>query len=464
MTQEEVQQLVQGIFDNIFDSVTKTEPGGKPVMTPSSTMLSLAKPGLAIRSKDFRNPWTPGNSSGSQDAAINVANLVDAIPKMSAIYADSGNRVSQVYKQILDGITIPAQPPNPAIEEQLINANKVLFRTVNIADPDTGVVSEDTIETREYRNYIDNQAAYQRARAAYIGAYVEAQKTETGRNTWPLFASTVQLPVRAAYSKWRDAGADRIEEAQAIISTSSQNALQTAWKTAQELYEGYGVILDDSGTGLSVPIVRSSLLPSDWHSIRSEAGWTTFDSASNSLSTNRSSDYKSFGGSASFSLGLFSIGGSGGHSTQTQKVSSETKNLRVSFSYALVSIRRPWLIQNLLGTKTWNLGNLYKKGEISNGRKAEQEDAVMPLIPTSFVVVKDVFISAQWSESDWELITSKTKAGGGFGIGPFSIGGSYARSKSDETFTSSFEDGKIRVPGVQIIGFISQTVPFCPPA
>ncbi len=56
-----------------------------------------------------------------------------------------------------------------------------------------------------------------------------------------------------------------------------------------------------------------------------------------------------------------------------------------------------------------------------------------------------------------------TSGGGGFSIGPFSIGGSYAHSHSKETFSSAITGGTIRVPGVQIIGVISQVVPLCPP-
>lgn len=463
MTNEDMQNIVQNIFDDIFNSATKAEPGGKPVMTPSNTVLSLAKPGLAINSKDFRNPWTPGNSSGSKEAAANIARLADAIPNMSTLYTDSGSQISRVYKQILDGVSIPAQSPDPALEKQLKDADKVLYRTVTVFDDDTGKEEQKRLETREHRDYLANQAAYQVARIAYIGAYTEAQKTAAGRNTWPLFASTIQMPVRTAYRKWRSGGgADKVEQAMAIANTSSQNALQKAWDNAKMLYEGYGAVLEDAGTGLSEKIVRSHFLPSNWFSSRSADGWTTFDSASSNVSASKESDYKSFGGSASFKLGLFSIGGKGGHTTTSQKVSSETDNLRISFSYKFVSIRRPWLVQNLLGTKGWNLGNLYAKGEVSNGRKTGQENAAMPLIPTGFVVVKDVFISADWSESDWSLITSKTKAGGGFGIGPFSIGGNYASSSTDTTFTSSLAEGKIKVPGVQIVGFISQTVPFCP--
>lgn len=462
MTIDEVQKLIQGIFDNIFNSVTSAEPGGKPVMTAATTVLSLMKPGMAINSADFRNPWTPGNVNGSQDAAINTARLVDVAPKMSAIYTDSGNTISQVYKQILDGVCIPAQAPNPAIEKQLADADAVLYRTVDMIDPDTGESVPKRIETQLYRDYLDNQAAYNAARIGYIGAYLEAQKTASGKNTWPLIATTLQLPVRQAYDRWRSGGADRVEQAMAIINTSSQNALQKAFDQAKKTFEGYGVALDDSGTGMSTPIQRSSLLPSNWHST-SSTGWTSYDSAASTVATSNTSDYKSYGGSAGFNLGLFSIGGSAGHTSQSQHASAETTNLRISFSYTLVTIRRPWMTSNLLGTKGWNLGNLFSRGKVSAGGKANQGSSVMPLLPTSFVVVKDVVISASWSKSDMDLIKSKTSGGGGFAIGPFSIGGTYASSRSKQTYSAAFTGGTIRVPGVQIIGVISQIVPLCPP-
>ena len=63
MTNEESTKLVQGIFDGIFNSLTKAEPGGKPLAPPATTVLSLMKPAMAINSKDYRNPWTPGNSN-----------------------------------------------------------------------------------------------------------------------------------------------------------------------------------------------------------------------------------------------------------------------------------------------------------------------------------------------------------------------------------------------------------------
>ncbi len=464
MTQQELDNLLQGIFDGIFDSLTKAEPGGKPLLTPAGTVLSLMKPGQMIKSSDYNNPWTPGNVNGSQTAAVNTAALADVIPKMSTLFADSGNSVSKIYGEIMNGVQIPAQPANPAIEHQLQDAYNYLYRVVNVTDPDTGEVTQKTMESQVYRDYLDNQAAYAAQRSAYMSAYLAAQSSQATRATWPMLAPTLQIPVKAAYDKWRAGFADKVEQALAIQNTSSQNALSKAFSNAKAVFEGYGAQLEDTGSGISPLIHRAALLPTDWHKLNPSSRGVIIDTASGSSYRNSSSEFTSGGGSVGFSLGFFSIGGGGGHSVEHRHMSAETKSLRISFEYSLVTIRRPWLAFHLLGTKGWNLQNLYAKGKISNGTKLGQQSALMPLLPTAFVVARKVQISAAWAASDWDFLKKQTQAGGGIGIGPFTIGGSYSHSATNETYSSSFANGRIEVPGVQIIGWISQVVPYCPPS
>lgn len=464
MTQQELDNMLQGIFDGIFDSVTKAEPGGKPLLTPSTTVLSLMKPGMAIRAADFANPWTPGNMAGSKNAAVNTAALADIAPAMSTLYTDSGNQISKIYGEIMNNVQVPAQPLNPAIEQQLASAFGVLWRTVSVTDPDTGEVTPKQMESQLYRDYLDNYSAYMAQRSAYMAAYNAAQSTQTGKETWPILAPTLQIPVKMAYDKWRSNYADRIEQALAILNTSSQNALSKSFANAKATFEGYGALLEETGSGMSQLIHRASLLPSDWYKTNPASKGTTVDTKSGSFYRNASSDFKSGGGSVGFSLGIFSIGGGGGHSAEHRHMSTETRDLRISFEYSLVMIRRPWLAYHLLATKGWNLQNLYGKGKISNGSKNGQAKSLMPLLPTAFVVARKVIISANWSREDYDFVKKQTQGGGGFGIGPFRIGGSYGHSSTSETFHSAFANGRIEVPGAQIIGWISQVVPYCPPA
>jgi hypothetical protein len=222
-------------------------------------------------------------------------------------------------------------------------------------------------------------------------------------------------------------------------------------------------MLEDPGSGLGKLSYRSMLLPSDWYSTTS-SGWTTVDSKSGSFTRNSSSEFASGGASTGFSLGIFSIGGSGGASKQSRHMDAATQNLRVSFEYTLVSIRRPWMMMNLLSTPGWNLQNLYPKNKVSNGTKVGQLLSVMPLIPVGFIAVRKVNISADWSQADYDFLKKTVSGGGSIGIGPFSIGGSYSHSRTNEHYQSAFAGKQIQVPGVQIIGWVSQVVPACPPA
>ena len=463
MTQEEAIRLIGGIYDSIFDTITKAAPGGKPLMAPATTVLSLAKPGIAITAKDFRNPWTPGNPdpAGIQPA-LNTAALVDDALKLSGLYTQSGVGISEVYRQIMDGVHIKAQPANPANDKQLDDAFNVLNRKVEQTDPETGEKTMKTVESTLLTDYNTNMMAYNAAQAVYTAAYLEAQKTQTGKATWPMMAANYQVPVKIAYDKWRSNFADKIEQAQAIMQTSSQNSLSKAFKYAKDIFESYGVTLEDVDKAMSRKIYRSTLLPSDWYSLSSAGGWATFDSKTSNFSQSNSSEYTSGGGSAGFSLGIFSIGGGGGHSQTSQHMSAQTSDIQISFSYKLVTVRRPWLTFSLFGLPGWDMSNMYKKGSISNGTKASQLASKMPLLPTSFVVVKGVVIKAKWSQQDRDFIKKQTSAGGGFGIGPFTISGSYAHSSTKETFTSSIAGDSIIIPGVQIIGWISQVVPYSP--
>jgi hypothetical protein len=465
MTQQEATNLVNQIYDSIFNTVTKAEPGGKPIAPGATTVLSLMKPGLAINPADYANAWTPGNLNGSQDAALNTARLADMAPKLSAIFEDSGNEISKIYGDIMDNVQVPKQPPNPAIDKQLDDAHAFLYRDVQTPDPDTGQLTTKTIETQVYRDYLDNQTAYTNARQAYIGAYLAAQATPAGKATWPMVAPTMQIPVKSAYDKWRAGFADKVEQNLAIMNTSSQNALSKAFNKAKALFDGYGVVLDETGTGAAPMAYRSSMIPSDWYSRDSASQWTTFSVTAGSSTSSSSSDFTSFGGSAGFSVGIFSFGASGSHSEQSQHASAETSGMNISFEYTMVSIRRPWANWAVVtGTTGWNLQNLYTKGKISTGTKNGQDQSLMPVVPMAFVVARNIKITANWAKSDMDFIKTTTSAGGSFGIGPFSIGGSYSGSHSKQTFTSSFAGGSIIAPGVQIIGTIGQLEPLLPPA
>jgi hypothetical protein len=105
--------------------------------------------------------------------------------------------------------------------EQILAAEKVLYTFRDKIDPDTDEISSQRVATPSYQNYLDNQTAYHQARSKYSETYQHALKTSSGRDNWPIIASTLQLSVQSAYDKWRSSGATEIENALAILHNSS---------------------------------------------------------------------------------------------------------------------------------------------------------------------------------------------------------------------------------------------------
>jgi hypothetical protein len=110
------------------------------------------------------------------------------------------------------------------------------------------------------------------------------------------------------------------------------------------------------------------------------------------------------------------------------------------------------------------MGAGFPKGSISTGLLATATvQTMMPLLPTAFIAARNISITANWSTQDQSYIHSVTSGSASVGWGPFQIGGSYYSSSSQATFQSSFQDGVLRIPGIQIIAFINQILPVVPP-
>ena len=82
------------------------------------------------------------------------------------------------------------------------------------------------------------------------------------------------------------------------------------------------------------------------------------------------------------------------------------------------------------------------------------------MYPVAFIVAKDIVIKANFSHEDEEHIKQSMQASTSVGWGPFTISGGYSYGHSSDDFHSDYEDGEIRIPGMQIIGWVSRVIPY----
>jgi hypothetical protein len=140
----------------------------------------------------------------------------------------------------------------------------------------------------------------------------------------------------------------------------------------------------------------------------------------------------------------------------------DANNVTIKAKLTLVRVMRPWLNTLLFRTAGWWEKDQPING-ISNGELHGNGANMLPLMPTAFVVMSEVEITADFSTEDKKHIESATSGSTSVGWGPFSIGGSYSHSESHDTFASTFDGATIKVPGMQIVAWVSEITPASAP-
>ncbi|HEY6083623.1 MAG TPA: hypothetical protein VIU45_09210 [Chitinophagaceae bacterium] len=130
----------------------------------------------------------------------------------------------------------------------------------------------------------------------------------------------------------------------------------------------------------------------------------------------------------------------------TQPVNSS--RFTIDLSYSLVRIERDWIYRPLLDKAQLWYGLATKAGDYSTGENSPANKGLMRCIPKAMIVVKDLAISATWSEDD------KRSAATSYGFGCFNI--------SNSPPISASTNNQLVVPGIQIIAWICEVLPKLP--
>ena len=100
MTQEQEKQLLEAIYDRLFDAITYQPSSGKNPFTEDETFIHFSK-NAALDIKSFANPRTPSNPLGDLKTSEEFSRMVDQVSPMSLEWENSNNKLSQNYENIV---------------------------------------------------------------------------------------------------------------------------------------------------------------------------------------------------------------------------------------------------------------------------------------------------------------------------------------------------------------------------
>jgi len=418
----------------------------------------------------------------------------------------TGRHLDIAYESVMHGMQPgPMAEMAEDVKKRVEEAEKILFEK----DEDGSIIGK----TKLYKNYIANAQAVAKAQSDFAAANAAQLADPIKRHAWPVQSATYQQVVDQAMDALRTEGGPKVERALDTIASVGVPMQAHMIAKAKNTFDVWNL-------GLSgiVPskMPYSMIMPTNWCDPDDHDGWEQLIvdqadyqhySSVNARSSSQQSwqaHAESVGGSAGVMLGFAAFGGSADSSSSNSswQNSSEAhfqsgfqntaKNLHIELEYGLCTIVRPWLISDLFFLKNWYLVGA-KKGSVSDGTidgQADSQEKLLPMIPQQFLVVRNVTISTSDWGSDGQVLadnyggaqgstsaSSSSQAGsGGVSLGFISFGGTASHSESDASgqssgwqarsgsshFGTTFDGQTLKIPGAQIVAFLSDIVPAGP--
>ncbi|WP_138473235.1 hypothetical protein [Poseidonocella sp. HB161398] len=452
MKKEMQAKILASLYDRLADAVTYA-PDGKSSAYPGDIYFQMTKYEV-LNPDDFRNMMSPANPNGDRRMAEFFSQFTDRLPTPAPLWSDSTRRLSLMVEGAL-GQANTTQEVDPAQEKIYHQAFDYLNTEKSIEEFD-GSKTTSVEPTAIALAYEEAKTAYAVAVGGYRTAYngYDLDKIEDQR-AWSAAEPMLSALVESKWNAWTRAGKAQVEKAQNALSSTINNAVSAAIAQQQKMV-GDGRKLPSAlpaGDGW----LPSYAAPSNW----AEAQGVHISFKSSSLDKTETSRGHSFGSEASGSYGLFHAAAKVEGKIESEAQHLDAESFELEAELLTISILRPWYNPLLLGMTSWWVDGI-ARGGLSNGDPAGPAGQ-MALVPTAFVVARNVAITADFTEEDKTAISKVINSELGGGWGPFTLKGKYGYSASDSSFAARFDGGKLIFPGLQVIGWISTVPPLCPP-
>ncbi len=452
-------KLLANLYDTIYELVTASPSGSEGTGLKADSVKVQMTQGEVLNLDEFSNALSGGNPEGDIVTAETLSEFVDKIPDLSGVKWAPKDGLAKFYQGMVSGANINPDLLPSQDQEDLY---KRLQGYLRVEVEHTSIVTGKKTITIEDSPLF---AAYKDAKEDYVSAVINAAQvvldadfsTNAGKRQANVDKRRADADVKHAYRAWVAADKSDVDEILDALESIKNNAISAAISDAKEVMEQTKWAASSSELGQ--PWMLSSVTPSNWTEPTCKG--TTLKLSSDKLKTSTSTTATTYSNN---SRGWFWYGGSSSSgSTDTKNVSMEAESFTMEGELVLVRIHRPWLNQLLFTMKGWSTNAYSDDNPISDGKG----NGALPGIPSAFVMLRNVSIEAKFNQSDSEYIRKKSEesSSSGWGWGPFGGGGHKSSSDStNDDFSSSNDTVKLSFNQPQIVAWINNIVPKCPPS
>ena len=169
MTPEQEKQLLQALYDRLFDAITYVpQGGGVNPFTKNETFIHFTK-NETLQPSAFADAWNPTNPNADLGASELFATMVDKVAPLSLEWAPKDQPLALVYKSIVDGMNeAKSARPSQASIDAYNKAKAYLQKSEK--NPFTGEMTAGGLSD-EYQAYLKNLQALTEAYSDYTSRY-----------------------------------------------------------------------------------------------------------------------------------------------------------------------------------------------------------------------------------------------------------------------------------------------------
>ena len=479
MAKDHSADLMQALIAKLYAEITGNDGS---IKLPRNKFVTWMRPGLPFVPNDFLycSKGVIGSSAEQTQQlyhqAFVLSKLFDFIPDVNNqfvddkmqqnIFTSTQDSISSVYRDVLKYSKVVNLPLTADQETKLKKYRDLMTVTKEVEDLFTGEKKQVTepgpitiAYTTKLNDYID-------AADEYMDLLIDAQSAK-GNDPEAIrrvaaFANKskfIRKKMEAAEMAWISQGyKNEYEQMNAYINQVVQRSMVLYKEDLLRKFNS--AILTSPNEGTAGDFYYTTVLPGNF---ATSPGWVEFSYYEQDYDTHFSKSTSQWGAGGGVNFGLFSIGASASGSKIEIATNQKASKFSAKLSFTQVPICRPWFDPGFFAMRGWTLDKLWDlnfKKKVSDG--APNPTGRLVAYPITALFVKDVeFTFDEWS-SQSQYINSKVSGGGSVGWGPFRVGGSYSHGSERRDAHFHPEGGKIKIDGMQLIGFINNVVPMCP--
>ncbi len=420
------------------------------------TLVSYCSPGIPLAISDVDFGFLSQNQN-QFDAASAFFNLVDTIPNPTGFWSTSNTKMSKEYEKVLTTKILPITNLSQQELDMLDRAKKMLNQDTQVLDIYTGQTRIVTGDTPLFERYKALKTLYENAVLSYNSLYFNSLNASDQRSRieWSINEPVYKSRVQTAYQTWLPVK-QNIEQALSIIENLDGRGATKYWS---ELLEDFNNA-KQAGGSIGEEIRLTKYFPDSFWDEAHKDSWTKFSFKSSEINTIDTQTSSSWGGGASASFGLWSIGGDASYSSQSKTYNSDSNNLNIDVELVKIPIRRSWFDGGIFKSRGWQFDPNINRDLLSDGGQPPKGTLIGYC--TSIIVARNLNLYMDLSSTRDSYVASQFSSSMKAGWGPFSIRGNYTRSTQASTHNFSFDSGAISCPGMQIIAFVNELLPLSP--